>query len=495
MNTHGPRLAMQCGSAPRRMKDAGGNVPNHRTEDHESRVTQVRDDIRRAFLTFLTVPSLITAGFILLAAIMYLLDHTATAGSDPFRAFLKAHLFRDSQATSSLLGTIAGSIITVTSITFSLLLLAVQQSASSLTNQVFDQFLRRRLNQVYFGFFVGLALYTLVILATVDPSDNPVYGATVAFLLTGVALYLLVLLLYTTINQTRPVEIIATIHDHTLIAREHQRAFLRRTRRSSCVALGISIPVTTIGHGFMVSVNLDTIGAAIERARDDVEVVLLISVGAYVAFRDVIAEVRAQTMDDAMAVANAVPRAIHLERQRDFATDPAYGIEQLQTIAWTSISTAKSNPAPGLLVIHNLRDMLAHWSAGEEAGDETPLPVVYRDDVPAQLFDAFESLAVVASESMQHQSITEIIHTLAMMFDRLPPDWQQRTEDLILRIISSLGDYVLTAGLDAALTALVRTLTDAMRLDTAAAVQAAQAGLRASVGHLHSRSTRATASG
>jgi len=139
--------------------------------------------------------------------------------------------------------------------------------------------------------------------------------------------------------------------------------------------------------------------------------------------------------------------------------------------------------------------MLAHWSAGEEAADETPLPVVYRDDVPAQLFDAFESLAVVASESMQHQSITEIIHTLAMMFDRLPPDWQQRTEDLILRIISSLGDYVLTAGLDAALTALVRTLADAMRLDTAGAVQAAQAGLRAFVGHLHSRSTRATASG
>jgi uncharacterized membrane protein len=471
------------------------NVPNHSVENHESRLTQIHDDVRRAFVTFLTVPSLITAGFILLAAVTYFFDHAAIARSDPFRAFMKAHLFRDSQATSSLLGAIAGSIITVTSITFSLLLLAVQQSASSLTNQVFDQFLRRRLNQVYFGFFVGLALYTLVILATVDPSDNPVYGATVAFLLTGVALYLLVLLLYTTINQTRPVEIIATIHDHTLVAREHQRAFLRRTRRSPCGECGIRLPVTATGHGFVISVNLDSIGAAIENARADVEVVLLVSVGTFVAFRDVIAEVRAQTMDDAIAVANILPRAIHLERQRDFANDPAYGIEQLLTIAWTSISTAKSNPSPGLLVIHNLRDMLARWSVGEEAGDEPALPVVYTDNVPARLLDAFESLAVVSSESMQHQSITEIIHTLTMMFDRLPPDWQQRADDLILRILSSLGDYVLTAGLDAALTALVRTLTDAMRLDTAMAVESAQTGLRASVGHLHSRSTRVSGGG
>lgn len=77
-------------------EDGWINVPNHRAKDDESPVTRLRDDVRRAFVTFLTVPSLITAGFILLAAIMYLLDHAATAGSDPFRAFLKAHLFRDS---------------------------------------------------------------------------------------------------------------------------------------------------------------------------------------------------------------------------------------------------------------------------------------------------------------------------------------------------------------------------------------------------------------
>jgi uncharacterized membrane protein len=95
-----------------------------------------------------------------------------------------------------------------------LLLVALQQSAASLTHEVFDQFLRRRINQFYFGFFVGLALFALVTLATVTESFNPVFGATLAFLLTIMALYLLIVLLYTTVNQMRPAVIIEAIRNY-----------------------------------------------------------------------------------------------------------------------------------------------------------------------------------------------------------------------------------------------------------------------------------------
>jgi uncharacterized membrane protein len=55
--------------------------------------------------------------------------------------------------------------MTVASITISLLLLALQQSAANMTTQILDQSLRRRINQAHFGFFLGLALYSLVTLA------------------------------------------------------------------------------------------------------------------------------------------------------------------------------------------------------------------------------------------------------------------------------------------------------------------------------------------
>ena len=361
---------------------------------------------------------------------------------------------------------------------------------------MYDQFLRRRVNQAYFGFFVGLGLYTLVILATVARPFNPVIGASVSLLLTIVALTWMILLLYTTINQMRLTVVIDAIHDHILLARERQRDWLPRVRRAARRS-GTGTPVRSRSHGYLVGLHLDAIGAAARRARSEAEIVLLQSIGTFVAFDDVVAEVRAEHDDDAAALALAVPKALRIEQQRDLDTDPAYGIDQLTIIAWTSVSTAKSNPSPGLLVVRAVRDILARWSA-EEADPQTAgtsgeeaVPLVYQDDVFARLMDGIESLAVVASESMQPQTAAELVRTLALMFDRIPPSQRPRAEDLVRRSLSALGEHVLTAELEAALGALIAALDAAGRPEPAQEVRTARDRLGRSIGKLGSRATRA----
>ncbi|MBA2518223.1 MAG: DUF2254 domain-containing protein, partial [Chloroflexia bacterium] len=179
---------------------------------------QTGEILRRAFTSFLAIPTGVIAVFVLLAIGTYVFERSEIGWFGPVRAYMQAHVFGDAEATSGLLGTIATGIITMTSITFSLLLLALQQSAGSMTHQVFDQFLRRRLNQVYFGFFIGVTLYSLITLATVSPPFNPVFGASLTLLFVTAALYILLLLIYSTISQMRPTEIIRSIHDHTLAA-------------------------------------------------------------------------------------------------------------------------------------------------------------------------------------------------------------------------------------------------------------------------------------
>jgi uncharacterized membrane protein len=225
--------------------------------------------------------------------------------------------------------------------------------------------------------------------------------------------------------------------------------------------------------------------------------VLHVSIGSYLAFQDVIAAVKAQTLAEAVDVGKVVQGAVYLERQRDIDRDPAYGIAQIETIAWTSISSSKSDPAPGLLTLHSLRDILARWAvdAQEDAADPEPVAVVYTDNTFARLLDAFETLAVVSSESMQHQNFIEAVSAFTLEFDRVPPAQQQRAEDLILRILSVLGDHVLTAALNAALNALIAMLTASGRHATAAAVQEAQNTLGRSVGKLNSRATRVPTGG
>lgn len=459
---------------------------------------RIGETLRRAFAEFLTFPSLVIAGFLLLAAGSYALDHLQSGALEPLRALFRGRIFRDAEATSDLLSTIGGSLITVTSITFSLLLLAVQQSAATLTPQVYDQFLRRRLNQIYFGFFVGLSLYTLIILATVHPSYNPVFGATFAFLLTIVALYLVILLLYTTIDQMRPAVIIETIHDHILLAREHNLALLQRTRRSAQSNAPFQGRIGATRHGFVVRFDLKALEAVAKDARG--EIILRVCLGAFVSLGETLAEIRAGVQPDLETITGRVCKAICLEEQRDLETDPAYGIEQLTIIGWTSISTAKSNPSPGLLAIQSLRALLARWcaeqpaAAAEEAA-APKIPVVYQDNVFGQLLGALESLAIVTSESMQHQTMAEIVHTFAVIFDRLPPTEQARAEDIIRRFLSALGDQVLSAELNDRLSELVGALRAAQRDELAAEVRIARDELAKSVGRLGSRATRAHSAG
>lgn len=210
------------------------------------------------------------------------------------------------------------------------------------------------------------------------------------------------------------------------------------------------------------------------------------------------AEIKAGSAEEVEKISELIHRAIRLERQRDILLDPAYGIEQLEMIGWTSISTAKSNPAPGLLTIYGLRDIYARWfvredrdaTAQEETASASVWPVVYQDNTPTQLLNAFETLAVVSSESMQHQNYVAVLDTFSGLLAGLPNNQQKEVENRILRILPTLGDHVLTTELDAALTALVASLKQAQRGTSAQSVQGARDQLAQSIGQLNSRATR-----
>lgn len=452
--------------------------------------------VRRSFGEFLGLPTAVIALFLLLAAVTLWVDTAGVSWAVSLRHALSELVFGTAEATSRLLAALAAGLITLTSITFSVVLLAVQQAASSMTHQVIGQFLRRKLNQLLFGFFVGLTLYSIIVLATVQPAFNPVLSASVVLVLSVVALYLLLFLIYNTITQIRPASIVDTIEGLTLAARARQLDLVTRTRRASRWPAAAGVPVTATENGFLVQVDLDALTAAAGDTDDRVEIVLCVSVGSYVSFGDVIAQVKTHPGASPSDLGAVVGRALVLDRIRDIDADPAYGIRQLVDIAWTSISTSKQSPAPGVLAIVTLRDLLARWSfqhATAHPNDAPPGPVVYHDDVPEQLMAAFEDLAVVSSESMQAQSYAEVVRAITVLFDRLDPPQQRRAEDLILRILSALGDHVLTAELDAVLTTLINVLHAAGRSEPAAAVQQAHDGLTASIGKLNSRGTRVPA--
>src|SRR5690348_13831210 len=254
----------------------------------------LRVRVPRAMHEYALVPLLVILALCVLAAASIVGDQSQAAVFTAVRGYLKH--FVGKSAASTTLGAVATGLVTVTSITFSVLLLAVQQTASTLSPVVFDQFIRRRTNQLYLGFFVGLALYSYLVMAAVQDGTPPIIGAFIATVLTVVALGCLLFLVYSTIDQMRPDNVIRGLHDRALLAHERETSLVRRTRRSPRSDLPVLAELHCAAYGYIEAVHLDAIARAVEdagaTADNGVEVELCVSVGQAVATGELVARVR-----------------------------------------------------------------------------------------------------------------------------------------------------------------------------------------------------------
>jgi uncharacterized membrane protein len=289
---------------------------------------------------------------------------------------------------------------------------------------VFDQFIRRRTNQAYLGFFVGLALFAYVVMAAVQNGTPPILGATFATLLTVVALVILLSLVYSTVGQMRPTSVVRAIHDQTLTARREEFTLIRRTRRESASPHEVAAVYLAQTNGYLTHVDLPRLEDALTGV-GDAEICLHVTTGDHVCYGDPVASVRDGDMDRAEAIASRVAAALTISAQRDLAHDPTTGIDELGNIAWTSASTAKQNPEVARQALHALGDVAVRWLAEDPADrrgdpDPEPLAVVYRDDDLDRLLAILYSMLVVGGESRQHMVAATVLGVYSNLLQRAP---------------------------------------------------------------------------
>jgi uncharacterized membrane protein len=390
------------------------------SESSSVRRRQTRPRVLAALRDFALVPLAVVAAFAALAVLSILADQTKSLPAlDAVRAAV-GHII-GGQAANAALQAVATGLVTVTSITFSVLLLAVQQTASSLSPVVFDQFLRRRSNQAFLGFFVGLAFYSYVVTVAVQDKMPPIMGAAIAVVLTMVALLILIVLVYTTISQMRPTNVVSHIRRRVLDARRREAALIACTRRTTTGEHDVLAIYYAEVTGYVTSVDLDRLRTALEPA-EGAEVELLVTVGQAVGVGDPLALVRDGEQQRAEDIAREVAAAFNVTEQRDVADDASTGIDTLGNIAWTSGSTAKQNPEVAREVLHALKDVAARWMVDDPVEpQDDPLPVVYRDDDLDRVLDWLYSLLVSAQESHQHLLSADVLGAYAALW-RLADD-------------------------------------------------------------------------
>jgi uncharacterized membrane protein len=168
------------------------------------------------------IPTIMVVSAIFLALLLIELDSRLTW------AFLEnlPRLFgAGADGSRGMLTAIAGSVITVASLTFSLTITALAQASSQYTSRVLRNFIHNRTNQVVLGFFVGLFSYCLVVLRTIRGGDEgtfvPSLSVFVGLLLAIVGTGVLIYFIHHIASSLQASTIIASAFDETSKAVEH----------------------------------------------------------------------------------------------------------------------------------------------------------------------------------------------------------------------------------------------------------------------------------
>lgn len=457
----------------------------------DKRVNTVRDRIQNAFGKFLGIPFLILIFFLILTGVLVFLENSNPHWIRSMRQAVTPYLLATPDKTGALLGTIATGLITQNSIVISILLLVLQRVAGSMGNLIYDQYLRRHRNQVYLGYIMGLILMILLVNATINDTTNPVFTALIILVMTGISFFLLIWFLYSAVYQMRPETVVNEIHDNIFNANKQYQKMLSRFREESISDAPIQATLYAKDHGYVSKMKLDRLEKCLEDCDSDTEVIAHFTMGSFLSYGSKLFSIRTHHADEVEALSDCLRHVIVQEDQMTIVDNPKYGLRQMEAIAWTEGSTARQNPETSLMVLHGLQSIMGKLIIdAKKAYDVDRIPFVYEDSVIQSAADVLESLAVVSSASLQHQIFTQVLENIRLAYPFASQAVRSKFMDVIRRILSAMGDHVLTDKLENALWELSRTLTSEGDRVGARMVDAAREKLARSLGQLGSRSTR-----
>jgi uncharacterized membrane protein len=272
----------------------------------------------------------------------------------------------DGSAARTVLSVIAGSLITVAGLTFSMTMVVLQLASSQFSPRVLRTFFGDRITQVTIGMYGGTFVYSLLVLRAVgsygDGGFVPRLSLTAASVLGIAAVVLLIVFLHHVSQMVQVSHVTASIARATLERTDSlfPKPFVEAGDGDAERVLAqwsAGQPGGTVRPerpGFVQRVAVDELARALSDRAERVAV--LVRPGDFVGTADPIAELWPRSAADECAepVRNAVP----IEDERDLDQDVDFGLRQLADIALRAVSPGVNDPTTAVTAIGYMRVVL-----------------------------------------------------------------------------------------------------------------------------------------
>lgn len=312
----------------------------------------------------------------------------------------------------SVLGTIAGAMISVTGLVFSLTMVVLQLASSQFTPRLLGTFLQSRLTQATIGSFIASFVYALTVLRSVRGGGQgeafvPQVAVTVAYLvvLSSVALFLAFIRHITMSLQVS--RVLTGVGDETVRLVEKLYPLPEDGAPGPTWSPRPGSPRQDVAvadrHRHVTALDLPALVALAQEA--DAVLVFPRPVGSYVVPGMTLAQSWGAELDDDQL--RRLHAGVDIETERTLRQDPSFGFRQLVDIAERALSPGVNDPTTAVQAINELHRVLRPLvqrvtpSPYVVDGDGVVRVVQPAPDIASLLTLAFEEIAHYGRDSVQ----------------------------------------------------------------------------------------------
>ena len=158
-------------------------------------------------------------GFLFLAISIGMISFDYSAVGKDLKSTYEFLSIKDAETARSILSAIAGGIISLTVFSFSMVMIVLNQAASSLSNRVLDNLIGNRQQQYILGIYIGTIVYAFFILTAIRDAENslsiPSISTYFAILLTVFDIFLFIYFLHYITQSVKFDVIVSRIYQET----------------------------------------------------------------------------------------------------------------------------------------------------------------------------------------------------------------------------------------------------------------------------------------
>ena len=412
-----------------------------------SKFKQLWSNLRSSFWF---MPSLIVVVSIVLAAALIEAD---SAGSDRWLAQWPRLFGAGAEGARGMMSTIAGSMISVVGVTFSMILVVLALASSQYTSRILRNFMRSRVTQVVLGIFAGNFTYCLIVLRTIRSGDEGTFVPSLAVFF-GFALALggvgaLVYFIHHIASSIEASSVIASVAQETIAAID--RLFPEKlgqgpgeddddqTLHPQSGRNWRAVPARE--SGYIQRVN-DS--ALLRLARDSNAIVRMEhGVGEFVIQNTTLASLALEDPPDPETL-DALQATFSINRHRTVEQDAAFGIRQIVDVALKALSPGINDVTTAVTCVDYLTTILARLAPRQIPSshryEEGELRVIAKGPsfesmlaesfdqirnnakgnvaIISRMLDAFQTLASLTASPHRRRALREQVQWIAELTER-----------------------------------------------------------------------------